>query len=293
MTHFQQGIDQQLPPHALYLFFSMRTEPELKQTLNALKNEVDGATIVAGLGQSLLLYLGKKIDGMRQFPQSCGAGFDIPSTPASLFCWLRGDDPGDLAHQRRHLVRLLKPSFTLDKTIDAFKYESGLDLTGYEDGTENPVGDEAKEVAFLKNSGPGLDGSSFVAIQQWVHDMEQFETFDQLTRDHMIGRRQSDNEELDEAPESAHVKRTAQESFSPEAFLLRRSMPWTRDLHMGLVFVAFATSFDPFEAQLNRMTGAEDGIADALFRFTRPVSGAYYWCPPVIDGGLDLSMLGV
>ena len=32
------------------------------------------------------------------------------------------------------------------------------------------------------------------------------------------GRRHRDNEELDDAPPSAHVKRTAQESFTPEAF---------------------------------------------------------------------------
>ena len=34
-----------------------------------------------------------------------------------------------------------------------------------------------------------------------------------------------DDPEIDEAPESAHVKRTAQESFDPEAFILRASMP--------------------------------------------------------------------
>jgi putative iron-dependent peroxidase len=41
------------------------------------------------------------------------------------------------------------------------------------------------------------------------------------------------------------------------------------------------------------MVGAEDGVADALFRFTRPVSGAYFWCPPMKDGRLDLSALGL
>jgi putative iron-dependent peroxidase len=31
------------------------------------------------------------------------------------------------------------------------------------------------------------------------------------------------------------------------------------------------------------MMGLDDGI-DSLFRFTRPVTGAYYWCPPVAAG---------
>ena len=48
----------------------------------------------------------------------------------------------------------------------------------------------------------------------------------------------------------------------------------------GLMFVAFGKSFDAFEAQLRRMVGLEDGVADAVFRFSRPTSGGYYWGPP-------------
>jgi hypothetical protein len=42
------------------------------------------------------------------------------------------------------------------------------------------------------------------------------------------------------------------------------------------------------EAQLRRMSGAEDGITDALFRFTKPISTAYFWCPPMYKGKIDL-----
>ena len=110
-------------------------------------------------------------------------------------------------------------------------------------------------------------------------------------RDNIIGRRQSDNEELEDAPESAHVKRTAQESFDPEAFVVRQSMPWSDPDSEGLVFVAFGHTLDAYEAQLRRMVGLDDGIVDDLFQFSRPVSGGYYWCPPVADGKLDLSVL--
>jgi putative iron-dependent peroxidase len=41
------------------------------------------------------------------------------------------------------------------------------------------------------------------------------------------------------------------------------------------------------------MVGAEDGIADALFKFTTPVTGSYFWCPPVKNGRLDLRALGM
>jgi porphyrinogen peroxidase len=89
------------------------------------------------------------------------------------------------------------------------------------------------------------------------------------------------------------VKRTAQESFEPEAFVLRRSMPWMMSMQAGLMFVAFGKSFDAFEAQMRRMAGFDDGITDALFTISKPVNGAYYWCPPMRGGQLDLRQLGL
>lgn len=118
-------------------------------------------------------------------------------------------------------------------------------------------------------------------------------TLSQAERDEIVGRRQDTNEEFDEAPESSHVKRTAQESFEPEAFVVRRSMPWADADGEGLMFVAFGHSLDAYEAQMRRITGLEDGIIDGLFRYSRPVSGSYFWCPPVKDGHLDLSAMGV
>ena len=70
-------------------------------------------------------------------------------------------------------------------------------------------------------------------------------------------------------------------------------MPWADGARAGLVFVAFGKSLDAFEAQLKRMVGAEDGITDGLFKFTRPISGSYFWCPPMRNGRLDLTALGL
>jgi porphyrinogen peroxidase len=41
------------------------------------------------------------------------------------------------------------------------------------------------------------------------------------------------------------------------------------------------------------MAGQDDGITDAMFRISKPVSGAYYWCPPMREGKLDLRQLGL
>ena len=225
-------------------------------------------------------------------PEFAGQGIETPVIPYSLWCWIRGKDRGDLLLKARQIRQMLADSFELERVVEGFRFAEGRDITGYEDGTENPQGDEAASAALLSNGQAGLDGSSFVAVQQWLHDMDRFQAMPRQQQDYSIGRDRDSNEELDDAPASAHVKRTAQEQFEPEAFVLRRSMPWANEEAEGLMFVAFGHSFAAFEAQMNNMVGANDGIVDGLFAFTRPITGSYFWCPPVKDGRLDLGCLG-
>lgn len=293
MTHPQSGILADNPPQARFMTFNIHTRDGLQNCLQELKDMVDGENLVIGIGQSLVLALDKSIAGLRNFPSFTTAGLDIPSTPAALWCWLRGNDRGELFHQGRLIESLLIPAFTLTSCIDSFCFDKNRDLSGYEDGTENPQGEDAIKAAIVDSQGAGLDGSSFVAVQQWLHDFDIFDAMSTEQQDDCIGRHIENNEEFDEAPESAHVKRTAQESFEPEAFILRHSMPWTSDTAGGLVFVAFGHSFDAFEMILKRMTGQEDGVQDELFRFTHPMTGNYFWCPPMKGTSLDLSLLGL
>lgn len=283
MSTPQAGILLPLPPLARYLAFSLAPDSDVGAGLAALQGVVDGEHTVAGIGLPPLTALGKKVAGLKPFPPLSGPGVELPSTPFALWLWLRGDDRGELLHRARRIEQALAPVFALEESWDAFKHDGGRDLSGYEDGTENPKDDAAVAAAIA------ADGSSFVAVQRWLHDFTRFEAMQPEERDDCIGRRRSDNEELDDAPTSAHVKRTAQESFSPEAFVVRRSMPWSEGRDAGLMFVAFGHSLDAFQAQMRRMVGLEDGIVDALFRFTRPLSGAYFWCPPMQDGKLALA----
>lgn len=287
----QTGILEPIPAHARYLTCQLRVGADPRTVLRRLASQADGHSTVIALGASLVQTMNRDIPGLKIFCGIDGSRVKLPSTPADLLVWLRGSDRGDLLIRSRHIETLLAPAFDIQDITDAFNHDNGRDLTGYEDGTENPVDEKAVEVALVPGPVGGLAGSSFMAVQRWHHHMSRFEAMSPEQQDHTIGRERDSNEELEDAPASAHVKRTAQEDFSPEAFILRRSMPWTEGNEGGLVFVAFGNSFDAFEAQLRRMSGAEDGIVDALFSFSEPETGAYFWCPPVQDGLLDLSQL--
>lgn len=293
MTDHQPGILAPVPPLSRYLEFSRLPGREVKPVLGALSALPLDDSLVVGLGPGLVAGLGSSVAGLRPFPAISGPGCNVPSTQADIWIWLRGDDRGDITRRSAEISGALGPAFERVRLVDGFKYGSGRDLTGYEDGTENPEGDDAVDAAIVTGSDGGPDGSSFVAVQQWAHDLCHFGSLAPSAQDDIIGRRLSDNEEFDGSPPSAHVKRTAQESFDPEAFVVRRSMPWSNACGDGLMFVAFGATLNSFEVQMRRMVGEEDGIVDGLFQISRPVSGSYFWCPPVRDGRLNMSAVGL
>lgn len=293
-AHPQSAILLPPPLHAVHLEFALDPGANRAAVIAALRNltagesRVDGVSAVAGLGRSLVDFLDLEVPGLRTFPALSGRGFDVPSIPQALWIWLRGEDRGELHHRSRMLQKALAPAFVPAGAVDAFFFNGGRDLTGYEDGTENPQGEDATAAAIVADAALAPEGSSFVAVQKWLHDLDGFSAMDQQARDFTFGRENATNEEIDDAPESAHVKRTAQEDFDPPAFVVRRSMPWAEGGRAGLVFVAFGATLDNYERLLRRMVGLDDGIVDALFGFTRPLTGAYYWCPPLVAGRLAI-----
>jgi len=297
----QAGILQPVPQQARYLFFSLAKPAALRTALSRLIKLVDGEHVVVMLGASTVAALDAQVPGLRDMPELSGPGAQVPQTPAAMCCWLRGEALGDLVLLTHQLEQALAPALQLTQAVDAFRHGQGpnghgRDLTGYEDGTENPKGEAAADAALVPGE-EGLAGGSMVAVQQWAHDLNAFDALGPNGQDMAMGRRRSDNAEIDDAPPTAHVKRTEQESFEPPAFVLRRSMPWAQSVQAGLMFVAFGHSFDAFEKQMRRMSGLDDGITDAMFGFSKPISGAYFWCPPVRPAAqgarLDLRQLGL
>jgi len=292
----QPGILASPSPVARSLTFRFVPDVDPRPALARLRDGFRVEDGVVGLGPGLARATGREIPGLRPFPALAGAGLAAPSTQQALWAYLRGGDRTGTFDATVRLQTLLGEALVLDDALDTFVYRGGRDLSGYEDGTENPKGDRAVAAAVVVGADagrPGLTGSSFVAVQRWTHDLVAFRRFSAERRDMTIGRRFDSNEEIEDAPASAHVKRTAQESYGPETFMVRRSMPWASAGEQGLEFVAFVESLDRFERQLVRMMGLDDGVTDALFTFSRPVTGGYYWCPPIAGARLDLSALGV
>jgi putative iron-dependent peroxidase len=290
----QSAILKPVPLVGAALVFDLDPGVDPRPGLAAIRGEPDDGCVVLGIGAPLALAMRAHVDGLRGFPALSGVGVAFPSTHGGLWVFVRGDERGAVLERSMAIQRKLGAGWRVLEVVDAFRYREGRDLTGYEDGTENPKGEAAIEAAIVANGGSGMAGGSFVAVQRYVHDLARFQGFEADARDQIIGRRAVDNEEIEDAVATAHVKRSAQESFDPPAFMVRRSMPWGDLREHGLYFVAYVESLDRFERVLRRMAGLDDGEVDGLLGVTRAISGGYYFCPPMTKGGgVDLRAVGM
>ncbi len=277
-------------PYGMSLSYALAPLCDAHKALRRLAGGFDADWGTLAIGEPLARKLEVQIPGLRIFPAMSAPGAGVPSTQQSLWVLITADSQAGVFDIFQKLSRLVQPDFMLVDSMPTFIY-NGRDLTGFEDGTENPKGAKAAAAAVIVK-GP-LAGSSFVAVQRWMHDLKHFGTLTPATRNAIIGRRHDTNEEIPSAPRSSHVKRSTQEDFEPPAFMVRRSMPFVSGAHMGLEFISYVATLDTFEIMMRRMAGLDtDGIADALFTFSRPVTGGYYWCPPVRKGRPDLRILG-
>ena len=300
----QTGILKPLPHLATYLSFNLSdSTPKALALANLqqLLHIADGQRTVFGLSAGLCKTLGIKAPKeLRAFKTPSGSKLKLPETPVDLLVWLRAtpaQDRGNLLALSREVKALLGDAFVLAESVEAFQHMSkngkngrtiSRDLTGFEDGSENPKGQKAKDFGFAP------DGSSFLAVQKWQHKWDKITQMSTSEQNQAIGRNKQTNAELETAPPSAHIKRTTQEDFTlsdgTEGFSLRRSMSWSDGSNSGLIFAAFGKSFEAFDLQLARMVGVDDGITDALFKMSKPMTGSFFWCPPVVDAEITYKL---
>jgi putative iron-dependent peroxidase len=120
---------------------------------------------------------------------------------------------------------------------------------------------------------------------RWVHDLDSFERLSITEQEDAIGRTKAASLELDEKakPPTAHIARAEiEDDAGNELPIYRRSVPYGTVAEHGLYFVAFSADRTRYDRMLSRMFGtAGDGHHDRLIDFSRPVSGAYYFAPPL------------
>lgn len=209
-------------------------------------------------------------------------GFTMPATQHDLWVWAAGHAYDTVFDVAKEAMQALAGLATLALHVAGWTYRGDRDLTGFIDGTKNPSLLEAPEVVLVPEGAPGA-GGSVVLVQKWLHHVAAWEALSVEEQEKVFGRTKEQSIELPETVSgpTAHVPRTTIKEGGVERHIFRRNTPFGNAAEHGTMFIGFSCEQHRLARMLKRMAGAEDGIRDALTRYTTPVSGAYYFVPSV------------
>jgi putative iron-dependent peroxidase len=222
--------------------------------------------------------------GLRPFREVIGLdGHRAPATQHDIWVWISGSSSDVVFEHSRAATAAIADVAAIATEQASFVHRDSRDLLGFIDGTENPALLEAAPVALVPAGEPGA-GGSHVLVMRWIHDLSLFETLPQAEQERVFGRTKIDSVELtdDEKPSTAHIARVEiEDPDGQELEIYRRSVPYGTLGEHGLYFVAFSADRERYDRMLARIFGLADGQRDRLTNFTRAVTGAFYFAPPL------------
>jgi porphyrinogen peroxidase len=255
---------------------------KLVATISALREPrttIGGVNLVAGFRPELWSQVApdQAPSGLHGFNTGIAGtdGFVMPATQHDAVLWLSGsayDVLFDVAHGA--LVAVKELASVVEET-SSWAYRHDRDLTGFIDGSENPSLIDASDAALIPEGETG-EGGSVLLLQKWKHDTIAWESLPVDQQERIMGRRKLDSVELDPKPSDSHVASTDQDQFGK---IFRRNMPYGTVTDHGTMFVGFSADQRRLSTMLESMAGLRTGTRDALTRYTRPISGAYYFVP--------------
>jgi putative iron-dependent peroxidase len=289
----QFGIFAQGTIAHAFLEWDLRPDVDLVEAASVL-GRLRGPSVAAG-GVNLVIAFGADLWralAPRDIPAGLGAfqpigrlgGHHAPATQHDLWLWINGSSQDVVFEHTRAAAGAIETVAKLASEQVAFVHRDSQDLTGFIDGTANPPLLEAPAAALVPDGQPGAGGSHVLAMR-WVHDLDAFDALSVAEQERVFGRTKADSIELegDAKPPTAHIARVEiEDKAGVELPIYRRSVPYGAIAEHGLYFVAFSADRSRFDTMLGRMFGTDgDGRHDRLTDFSRPVSGAYYYAPPL------------
>lgn len=290
MAHYQSGILLEHRRFAIWLEASVQGNiAALREGVHAFLTQLTtlqqrfpdaGLGAVIAFGDALWrdIKCGDSAPALKDF-QPLGKGI-APATQRDLLIHiqsLRHDVNFSLAQAA---VALFADAVSVQEEVHGFRWIEDRDLSGFVDGTENPQGEQREAVAVIAD---GIDaGGSYVFTQRWEHNLKMWNRMAVEKQEAIIGRTKVDNRELEgEArPATSHVARVDLKEAGKGLKILRQSLPYgSASGKNGLYFIAYAAQLYNIEQQLLSMFGERDGKFDAMLRFTKPVSGSYFYAP--------------
>jgi porphyrinogen peroxidase len=242
---------------------------------------------VAGIGSAAWdrLYAWPRPAELHEFQEVTGARHRARATPGDVLFHLRAQQADLCFELGGQIMDRLGSSVTLQDEVYGFKYFDERDLLGFVDGTENPDGDIANDVVFVGPEDRRFEGSSYVVVQKYLHDLHAWNALTTEQQELAVGRTKLTDIELpdDVQPPNSHVAlNTIEEPDGTVRKIVRDNMPFGRVGHgeFGTYFIGYARSPSIIELMLRRMfIGDPPGQHDRLLDFSTAVTGTLFFVP--------------
>jgi putative iron-dependent peroxidase len=291
MTVPQFGIFAQGTIAHEFIEFDLRPDVEMGKATAALAQlrapavSAGGVNLVIGFGSELWRTVAPDqapADLASFTPIGRIGGHHAPATQHDFWLWISGSSQDVVFEHARAAVKMLAEVATTASEQPCFVHRDSRDLTGFIDGSANPMTHEAPEAALIPDGQPG-EGGAHVLVMRWIHDLAAFEQLPTKEQEKVFGRSKPSSIEMtgDALPSDAHIARVQiTDPAGEELPIYRRSVPYGTVAEHGLYFVAFSAERSRFDRMLARMFGTDaDGVHDRITDFSRPVTGSFYFAP--------------
>lgn len=222
--------------------------------------------------------------GLHPFAAVSGAVHTAPSTAGDLLFHIRANRQDLTFEFERQLLDSLGDAVEVVDETAGFRYFDVRDLLGFVDGTANPVGNAIADSTLIGDEDPDNAGGSYVVIQKYLHDIDQWQALTTEQQETIIGRKKADNVELDDADDGQKSHKTLSTIVvdGVEHDILRDNMPFGSPgaSQFGTYFIGYSRYLWVIEKMLERMfIGDPPGLYDRLLDFSTAVMGCTFFAP--------------
>jgi len=185
------------------------------------------------------------------------------------------------------ILKSMAGAVTVVDEVHGFQFFDNRDLLGFVDGTENPDGAKAVSATAIGEEDPEFEGSCYVHVQKYVHDMPSWESLSGSEQERVIGRTKLDDIELDddEKPANSHVAlNVITADDGTELKIVRRNMPFGEvgKGEYGTYFIGYSRTPRVTERMLRNMfLGDPPGNTDRILDFSTAETGGLFFSPTV------------
>lgn len=268
-----------------HLYFDVSNEADLANAITSMFQTVTGVrgvNVVVGLRPALARQISADSvePDLDDFASMEANGVSIPAEQHDMWIWVHGPSPDVCFDATGAIVEDLESVALLTREQSAFTYRDSRDLTGFEDGTENPPLHDAVQLLSPADSTLGV----VALVQQWDHELTQIKQLAPDKYEELIGRTLEHSIELDppQLSERSHISRVVIEDDEGEELeIFRRSTPFGNQQEHGLVFVGFSPERERMNDMLKNMIGLDDGVVDHINDFSTCVGSGWYAVLPV------------